>query len=494
MTTQAQAIPFGEWLPDLPQHMNPGALIAKNVIPQLNSYRKLESLSSFSNALTGACLGTFWAQNNSNVVNNFAGDAAKLYKLSAGVTWADVSGVSAPFTATNWEFTKFGDRVIALNIADQPQKYDLASDSVFADLAGSPPKAAHIAVVRDFVVLGDITGLGPNFVQWCGYNNSEAWTPSLATQSDFQEIFGRGGRIQRIVPGEYGIIFSEQSIYRMDYAGPPTVFQFDEVEKKRGTPAPNSVVWTGGMVYYYGWDGFYRFDGFNPSVPISANRCARWFENEAASDGLDTMRGVVDRRNRLIIWAFRTSTSISYNNRLIIYNWAAGREGKWTFAEVDTQVIDEYVAPGFTLDELDVPLSAGIDTDSILVDSTAFQGGSIGVQAFNTSNQAATFSGPALAAVIDTKEISSPDNRRIFTNSVRPLVEASGASVITVSVGTRNKLQDNANFLPAKAVNAKSGEASVRANARYQRFRVNIANGFEHGNGVKPQIKAGSKV
>jgi len=485
MSTEAQVIEFAEWLPDLPQYSNPGALIALNVIPQLKSYRALNDLSSFTNALANVCLGAFWARDDNNVVFNFCGDIDDLYQLSGGNTWNVVSGASAPYSASNWEFTQFGNRVIATAIESPMQKWDLGVDAVFSDLAGNPPQAKRIATVRDFVMVGDIDSLGPNFIQWSAYNNSELWTPSLSTQSDFQEIFGRGGRVQRIVPGEYAVIFLEQSIFRADYAGPPIVFQIDEVERKRGTPAPNSVVWSGGLVYYYGWDGFYVFDG-RQSQEISANRVSNWFAQNAATDALDSMRGAIDRRNRLVIWAFRTSASEPINNRLIIYNWAAD---KWSYAEVDTQIIDEFVSPGFSLDALDGPLPLGIDLESIPVDSDQFAGGALSLQAFNSSNESATFDGTPLAATLDTKEISGPDNTRMYCNSIRPLVEASGSSTVTVEVGTRNRLQDNVNFTLPKALNAINGEANVRVNARYQRYRINIANGFSHGNGVKAQMR-----
>ena len=485
--TQAQIIPFGEWLPDLPEYENPGALIARNVIPQLKSYRGLNSLSSFTNALADVCLGTFWAQAADGSIFNFAGDEEALYELSGSTTWVDVSGASAPYSALNWDFTKFGERVIAVNVADPMQKFDMGTDATFFDLAGSPPQAARIATVRDFVVVGDISSLGPNFIAWSGFNNSEIWdlTGDLATQTDSQELFGRGGNVQRIVPGEYGIIFQENSIWRMDYVGPPVVFQLDEVERKRGTPSPNSVVWSGGLVYYYGWDGFYVFDGTR-SQEISANRVSNFIGQNADTDGLDSMRGAIDRRNRLIIWAYRTSAASAINNRLIIYNWGAD---KWSEAEVDTQVIDEYVSPGFTLDELDTPLPAGIDLDSIPVDSDQFKGGGINIFAFNDQNESATFDGTPLDAIIDTKEISGEDNRRIYTNSIRPLVEAPGSSTITVQVGSRNRLQDNAAFSLAKALNGVNGEANVRVNSRYQRFRCNISGGFDHGNGVRIQTR-----
>ncbi len=486
MTTQAQTVPFGEWLPDLPAHMNPGSLIAENVIPQIQSYRGINSLSSFTDALTAACVGTFWGQDDSNVVFNFAGDFTDLYRLDGGDSWTSVNRlVGGDYAADNWEFTKFGDRVIAASKADLLQYYDLNSSTEFDDLPGSPPKAKTIATVRDFVMLGDIDGLGPNFIQWCGFNNSELWTPSLATQADFQELFGRAGRVQRIVPGEFGVVFCEHSIFRVDYAGPPIVFQVDEVERKRGTPAPNSVAWTGNNVFYFGWDGFYVFDGAQ-SRPISHNRISKWFEANSAGDAFDTMRAAVDRLNRLVIWAFKTSSSAVQNNRLLIYNWGAD---KWSYAVLDTEVIDEFVSAGFALDALDTPLPAGIDTDSIGVDSTQFLGGVVNLQAFDASHEATTFDGTPLVAILDTKEVSGGAQQRIVTNSVRPLVEGSPSTSVTLQVGTRNNLGDNVNFSAPKPPNGINGDVSVRANSRYQRYRVNISGGFDHAEGARPNSR-----
>ena len=484
--SSAEVIPFGEWLPDLPAYANPGALIAKNVIPQITGYRSLNSLSAFSSALTSVCLGSFWTTDANNTVVNFAGDATRLYQLQSSSTWTDVSRLSGgAYNASEWEFTKFGNRVLAVSIGDAIQKWDLATDTNFSNLAGSPPQARRIATVRDFVMLGDIDGLGPNYIQWSAYNNSELWTPSLSTQADFQELFGRGGKIQRIVPGEYAQIFMEHSIFRADYDGPPIIFQIDEVERKRGTPAPYSVVWSGGLTWYYGWDGFYVFDG-QQSRPISANRVARWFAGNVASESLKDMRGAVDRRNRMVVWAFRTSSSLNYNNRLLLYNWAAD---KWSYAEVDTQILDEYVTTGLDLDSLDTVLPAGIDTDSIPVDSTEFQGGELSLMAFDSANKSGTFAGTPLTAVLDTKEIGGADNSRIYTNSVRPLVEGTSSTSVTMSVGSRERLNDNPVFSPAKAENTINGEVNVRENSRYQRFRLNISGGFDHGNGVRVAMR-----
>lgn len=471
--------------------MNQGALIALNVIPQIQSYRSLNSLSPFTNALGNPALGSFWANDRTNAIFNFAGDVDTLYNLVSGITWTDISGASGPFATPDdnaWEFEKFGENIIATNGFDSIQKYEMGVDAAFSDLGGSPPAALHIGVIRDFVMLGNIPSQGPNFVRWSGYNNAITWDPSIRTQSDFQELFGRGGAVQRIVPGEYAVIFMEQSIFRADYVGPPVIFQFDELERKRGTPAPYSVVWSGGHVWYYGWDGFYHFDG-QRSQPISHNKVSRWFELNSDAGVIGDMRSVVDRRNRLVIWAFKSSGSSAQNDRLLIYNWGANR---WSYAEVDTQLLEEYVPPGFTLDELDGPLPGGIDADSIPVDSDAFTGGFVNIQAFDTSNRSAAFTGTPLQAILDTKEISGPDQKRIMCNSVRPLIEGPGATV-QLQIGKRNTQQENVTFTAARAQNGINGEFSVRENSRYQRYRLIIDGGFIHGNGAKANIRVAGR-
>ena len=490
MTTRPRDIPFGEWLPDLPPLENQGALEALNCIPELNSYRSMNSLSSFSDQLlptANPAINTFWLQGSDNVIYNFAANATRIFQLTANdSTWTNVSAREYA-AADDWEFAKFGDRALATNINEPVQFYDAGAAPGFANLPGSPPQAARIATVRDFVVLGDLQGanVGPNYVQWSGFNNSEIWTPSRSTQSDFQELFGRGGRIQKIVPGEYGVIFQEHSINRMDYIGPPVIFQFDEVERGRGTPAPNSVIWTGNLVFYYGHDGFYLFNGVS-SEPIGANKVNRWFSENADPGGLDSMRGVIDRRNRLALWSFRSSAGRAVNDRLITFNWAANR---WSHSEIEIQTMSEYVTSGLTLEDLDSVYPSGIDdTNQTPFDSEAYLGGSLNLLVFGSDNRAATFDGPPLRATIDTAEFIGSNARRIYVNSIRPIVNGGPETSIRASVGRRRFTPNNVTFTSSRGMNS-IGEANVRINDRYMRFRLDISGGFTHGNGVQAMVR-----
>lgn len=480
-----RTVEFGEFLPDLPPLANPGALEARNVIAELRSYRPLRSLVTISDALTGPAVGSYWALDASGGVNLFAGDATSLYRLAINSTWTDVSRTGGYTGVTNWEFVKFGERVVAFASGVEPQFFDMGTSTTFADLPGSPPQSARAGVIQDFIVTGDAPNT-INRLQWSGFNASELWPPgNIPQQADFQDLFGRGGRIQRIVDGDYGVIFLEHAIWRMDYVGPDLIFTVREIEPNRGTPAPNSVAWTGRQIYYYSQDGFYVTDGTGRSQNIGNNRINMWFESRADPSSIATMRSAVDRRNRLVMWAFKDVAEAALNDTLLIYNWGADR---WSYASLTTQLVSEALGLGFTMDSLDALLPGGLDSNPVNLDSPEFAGGSLNFIAFDSQNRMASFSGEALDSTIDTKELSAPGGQRSFINAVRPLVSGAPSSV-TVQIGVRNNQETGApSFGPASGLNV-IGAADFRTNGRYHRFRVNITGDYEHAQGCEVALR-----
>ena len=47
-------VPFGEWLPDQPEHLKPGANVATNVYHTLNTYKRFPSLVNNTAKRVGA--------------------------------------------------------------------------------------------------------------------------------------------------------------------------------------------------------------------------------------------------------------------------------------------------------------------------------------------------------------------------------------------------------------------------------------------------------
>lgn len=469
----SQFLPFGEWLPDQPDLGN-AVTVVKNCIPQAQSYRSAQELNEISTALDSKCLGAAWALDNSNTYYNFAGDAGKLYLSETGVY--NNKSKSGNYTGvTNWEFVVWGERVIATSIEEPMQYFDMGVSTLFADLAGSPPKAKHVAVVRDFIVAGNVDEGGtiyPNRIRWSGYNNSEAWASSQATQSDFQDLLGRGGEIQRIVPGETGVIFQEHAIRRMTYIGPPLIFRIDEIEKDRGCYAPNSVAWTGDTIFYYSHDGFYVKHGDAISQPIGTEKIDRWFKTDFDTTDILSMRGAIDRKNKIVAWCYPSRELGA--NRVLIYRWDIQ---KWSYIDEPALLLLEHVSVDYTLDSLDVILT-DIDTESIPMETDAYLGGVLSLGAFNDAHKLCTFSGAHLQADIETGELS--DTHRISVKSIRPLTDGTTA----VSVGTRENQNLNYAYGLAVSENIK-GEMSVRTSARHHRFKASISGGFNHAQGLK---------
>jgi hypothetical protein len=45
--------------------------------------------------------------------------------------------------------------------------------------------------------------------------------------------------VQKVVGGEYGLVFQERAVWKMTYIGSPVIFQFDLIERSRGAFAPS---------------------------------------------------------------------------------------------------------------------------------------------------------------------------------------------------------------------------------------------------------------
>jgi len=473
-----QTLKFGEWLPDLPALDNPGATIAENVIPHLDSYRQMRELAATSSALTAYCRGAAAYSDKDGNSEIYAGDATKLYRI-ASETWADKSGATYTTGAEDyWRFVKWGEAVIATNYADAIQTKAFGAGTNFAALGGSPPKARHIGTVRSFIVLGDLNDGThyPSKIAWSGQNLETSWGSNPATQADSQLLAGDGGAVMAVTSGDIGVIVQERSIWEMRYEGPPTVFRFDETAPGIGTPAARSVVRYGATIFFLGNDGFYRYDIGKGPQRIGDKKVDNWFFDRADKELYYRMVGAIDIVNAKVVWSY--SAGAGTPAELIIYDWTTGR---WSYAMQEAELIFAGRSPGTTLEGLD-SISASIDALEITLDSPQWAGGALALWGFDTAHKSGTFTGTPLTARLETTELASPDGSTIFTNGARSLVDGSGA--VTLYAGSRDLLTNTYAYNAGVGQNA-IGEHNFRLAARYMRFRTDITGGFDHAIGVR---------
>jgi hypothetical protein len=470
-------IKFGEWLPDKGELNNPGATVAKNVVPVGEDYAPIESLSAVSDALASECLGLFSGVDKLGNPFTFAGTATKLYKLN-GTAWTDVTRASGGDYATSagnvWRFIQYGDRVLATNYTDDIQTFDVSSSTDFAALPGTPPKAKWLASINNFVVaLNTESSGGVSYrVQWSGLDDPETWTPDVVTQADFQDVFDGGAAIALIGSQNSGVLLMERAIYRMDYVGTPLVFQFSLAEPNRGCSVAGSVVGYSGNVFYYGEDGFQMYDG-SGSRPIGYEKVDNWFKANVDSTNLYKMRAAVNPRREQVIWAFPANGS-SVNNRLLIYNYASAR---WSYAETTAQALAVVFQPGTLTDDIS-DLSDSLD---ILTDSSAYAGGRAFLGAVDSLGRVCSFSGTNLTAEIETTEARLHTAGRAFVWSVLPVADCASMQVeLKVRDGQTGSTTDT-----GLVDVGENGEAYFSSDARYHRARVVLTGSWNRAQGVQ---------
>lgn len=503
---------FPEFMPDEPDLLNEGLTVAKNVIPGGSSYYPVPDFTEFSDALDSAPLGAFATRDaETGVAYNFAGTATKLYVLGKTTTsiWDDITRTSADYNSgDNWSITQFQDEVIATNFADEIQKYQLGVDSNFSNLDSTAPRARYAATVHnDFLVVAntyDTTdGYVPYRVRWPGIGSSTSWTVSATNQADYQDLDSRWGWINQIISGEYGTIFQENAITRMDYVGSPTVFQFQTVETNQGTKFPNSCVRVGSFIYFIGLDGFRVFNGSH-SEQIGNRKVNKFFTDDVATVLPETIRTAVDYDNHIIIWGYQSSENGSSFpiNRIIFFNYAPNAINRWGYADFPNasgsaggfNLIFTALTEGYTLDGLDEYQSAiqgitpNIDLLPYSLDSRFWTGNQIKFGAFKGNKMA--FPGSTyLDATIDTAEFQLSDGRVADLLLARPAVSriptnSVGSISLKMQVGTRNFEISDVSWTTTVSANA-TGNFEFRANGRYHRLRTIISGGFKHAIGVE---------
>lgn len=453
---------FSEWMPDRDEFDNPGITECLNVIPD-TFYKPIGALVGQGSAMIAYGRGGFGMEDSTNVAFNFAGDETDLYHYQAA-GWVSTNTSYGTSFENVWQFTEFGTFCVATNFDDVIQVFDVDNDSAFSALGGSPPKAKHITVVGDFLVLANIEGQS-NRVKWSGLNDITEWTDGVK-ESDFQDL-PEGGTIRAIVGGEYGLIFQDNRITRMNYQGPPFAFSFDVIETNRGAISSGSVIKFGIYTYYLSDNGFFKTDG-TQSVSISVEKIDTYFfakYNEAYPHKITATVNPIDKT---IMWSYvGKDVTDGLPNWLIIYNWELNR---WSEANISHDLIFNGLTNSTDLDSLDA-LYPDLDAMELSLDSRFFKGGTLNTFAIDPSHQLSTFSGAALDGKITTAEYELMPGQTSVLTQVWPLIDGT----ITVKVYTRDNYQDTAVPTGDLAVNSL-GFAPFQARGRYHKMEFNFSN------------------
>jgi hypothetical protein len=461
-------LPFGEWLPDQPEHLNTGANVAHNVYYAAKSYKPFPSLVSYSSNTTAKdARGAGSFRDSSSNVFNFVGTNTDIFQLASGSFTSKQSGLNG--TNTDYmTFTQFGDHVIASNGVDAPKYWLMGTSSSFANLStiandGTPPVFRVSGVIRDFLVTGNQAN-NTNRIQWSGLNDIATWTPG-SKSADLQDLPGSGGKIVHITSGEIGYVFRQNQIVRMDFVGGRTIFRFSVISPNRGAVYGKTVCQDDRRVFFLADDGFFEISGDTVSA-IGAEKVNRFFENDVNKAFMDRICAAVDPFNTLAIWLYPSKDNPNTTgvcDKLLIYNYITQ---KWSVAKVKASQIFKQFVVANTVELMDI-ISENLDDINISLDTAFWTTGHLYLGAIDENFKAAIFSGKTLEAELETKEQELFPGLRANVTGIRPIVDASA----NVTIKTRDKLADTVTTSTSSSMN-DTGINPVRQSGRY--FRANV--------------------
>jgi len=476
---------FSPFEPDKSYINGAASTAIEGALPVADGWGPAKDFAAYGAALPAKCIGSITARDSNNDFHIFAGTSTGLYRYNSGtLSWDDVTRASGGYTVPDgdyWSMIQWGNTVIFTSVNDNVQVFDLATSTVFDDLAGSPPRAKYVTTAGDFVVLMNISG-HPSRAQWCGIGNSTQWAVGEEL-ADFQD-FPDGGSIIGGVRSELGAtVIQQKGIRQLEFnAGSGLVFSARLVNPTRGCVSPASLVDVAGTFFYLDEDGFYQGP---EGSPIGAEKVNRWFLDEIGPFELTVVQGAADPLNKIVWWRF---TRTDGTNALIGYDWQLQR---WAYIDLDVEYISSAYTPGYTLDGLDA-VNTSVDDLVFSLDSRVWLGGRPTFALFNASHIMGFMEGSNRAAVLETADaVLGGTDSRAFVNGFRAVTDAKNH---TGQISQRDTHYDTPTWTPAAAPDA-TGLIPARSNARLHRFRVNIASDetWTRAHSVEPVARPGGK-
>lgn len=479
-------IPFPEYAPD--RASRTASHLALNCRPISDGYGPIKSRTPATSALPAKALSGVTARSLDGAYHNYVGTQNRLYRL-VGNTWTNATRVSGGDYQTDatrrWEFAQWGNTLFAVNLDSQSQSITLGNTN-FADVSGiSMPRGAHIATIRDFVMLGNTWRQADGFIghrlHWSAFRSptTTSWAEDTETQADKRDLRSASGNIQAVIGGEYGVVFQEKAISRLTYIGTPFIWQVDETVPDIGMLAPYGWAQIGSAVGFLSEFGFMLLLNGGPEIKrIGHERLDKTFFNDLDTSYLHNVVATAPPRTSEIWFAYPGSGNIGGRpNKGLIYNVSLDR---WSHFELEIEAFQNHSESAKTLEELD-SIYATLESIPGSLDESQFSGGGTSIGSWNENHALAKHSGDNKTATIATQEIEPFKNAKSLLTGVKTYIDSSSEPTVTVRHRESTKAQQ-------ASLTAGSRERDLfhrlRVADRLFTFEASFDAGYEKAEGI----------
>ncbi|NBU93933.1 MAG: hypothetical protein EBS18_05265, partial [Actinobacteria bacterium] len=233
--------------------------------------------------------------------------------LTAGTTYylRNVDGVTANLSATpagaiiNTSGSQSGVQSIS-TLVDVPtlQNYILVSDtSRFVLLFGTTDYAS--------------VTLDPMLIRWSNQESVIDWTPSPLNQAGSIRLSHGSQIIAAIQTRQEIVVFTDSSIYSLQYVGPPIVWSSQLLGDNISIFSQNAVSIASGRIFWMGIDKFYVYDGRVQTLRCDLRRHV--FGNINLNQNQQIFSGTIEAFNE--VWWFYCTANSTVIDAYVVYNY-----------------------------------------------------------------------------------------------------------------------------------------------------------------------------
>lgn len=245
--------------------------------------------------------------------------------------------LGTPINAVDWTLDNWGEILIACPYGGPIYYWSPAGGAEIALAIANAPSVNEGMFVampqRQIIAWGStFTGIiDPLLIRWCDVNNYDSWIPLITNQAGSYRI-PKGSRIVQCIQGpQQGLIWTDLGVWAMQYAGPPYVYQFNEIGNGCGLIGRKAAGSMNGVIYWMGQSQFFRLAGGG----VEPIRCPVWdvIFQDLDTANLDKIRIAPNSRFGEITWYYPTNSNggevshyVKYN--VILNEWDYGELGR----------------------------------------------------------------------------------------------------------------------------------------------------------------------
>lgn len=208
-------------------------------------------------------------------------------------------------------------------------------------IATAPPRNLRVIVSpenRQLICFGtsdEFGDLDPLLVKWSDSEDFTNFVIEAENNAGSQRIDGGSEIIAGIRTRSGILIWTDKSLHLMQPTGDSLVYDFRQLGTGVALAGPNAVIDAAGVVFGFGIDNFYVYDGTLRILP-----CDVW-TRVFSSFNVAQRRMVYTALNSPFseIWWFYPPSGVNSNTRLVVYNY---REDLWWYGNLQRSAFSDF--------------------------------------------------------------------------------------------------------------------------------------------------------